>query len=174
MEEYYPSFDTEATWDYFCSYRAIHVLSFNKIKQHLPFVLSWTADVRQNCLSSQTSFRGCLRKLALLQGPQVQSCDFSRAFHLQGVFPHSCPGAEPWTSGRLLSWQSLLIFWGELLLWLKSLQFRFHFQLRLSVSWEKLCVYVKLKRHVQQIPLLNSLKCKLDSLILWSFFNESL
>nr|XP_023503193.1 laminin subunit alpha-1 isoform X3 [Equus caballus] len=59
------------------------------------YVGGYPADVRQNCLSSQTSFRGCLRKLALLQGPQVQSCDFSRAFHLQGVFPHSCPGAEP-------------------------------------------------------------------------------
>uniref|UniRef100_A0A8C4MPQ1 Laminin subunit alpha-1 n=1 Tax=Equus asinus asinus TaxID=83772 RepID=A0A8C4MPQ1_EQUAS len=35
------------------------------------------------------------QKLALLHGPQVQSCDFSRAFDLQGVFPHSCPGAEP-------------------------------------------------------------------------------
>uniref|UniRef100_A0A8C4MR81 Laminin subunit alpha-1 n=1 Tax=Equus asinus asinus TaxID=83772 RepID=A0A8C4MR81_EQUAS len=59
------------------------------------YVGGYPADVRQNCLSSQTSFRGCLRKLALLHGPQVQSCDFSRAFDLQGVFPHSCPGAEP-------------------------------------------------------------------------------
>uniref|UniRef100_A0A8D1SQ27 Basement membrane-specific heparan sulfate proteoglycan core protein n=1 Tax=Sus scrofa TaxID=9823 RepID=A0A8D1SQ27_PIG len=51
-------------------------------------------DVKQNCLSSQTSFRGCLRKLTLIKGPQVQSCDFSTAFDLQGVSPHSCPGTE--------------------------------------------------------------------------------
>uniref|UniRef100_A0A8D1QRG4 Basement membrane-specific heparan sulfate proteoglycan core protein n=1 Tax=Sus scrofa TaxID=9823 RepID=A0A8D1QRG4_PIG len=51
-------------------------------------------DVKQNCLSSQTSFRGCLRKLTLIKGPQVQSYDFSTAFHLQGVSPHSCPGTE--------------------------------------------------------------------------------
>ncbi|KAM7125254.1 laminin subunit alpha-1 isoform 2-T3 [Molossus nigricans] len=59
------------------------------------YVGGYPAGVQQNCLSSQTPFRGCLRKLTLTKGPQVQSCDFSRAFDLQGVFPHSCPGTEP-------------------------------------------------------------------------------
>nr|XP_051707390.1 laminin subunit alpha-1 isoform X1 [Oryctolagus cuniculus] len=59
------------------------------------YVGGYPADVKQNCLSSQTSFRGCLRRLWLSKGAQVQSLDFSRAFDLQGVFPHSCPGTEP-------------------------------------------------------------------------------
>ncbi|XP_039701762.1 laminin subunit alpha-1 isoform X1 [Pteropus medius] len=59
------------------------------------YVGGYPADVKQNCLSSQRSFRGCLRKLTLSKGLQVQSYDFSRAFDLQGVVPHSCPGAEP-------------------------------------------------------------------------------
>ncbi|XP_039074653.1 laminin subunit alpha-1 isoform X2 [Hyaena hyaena] len=59
------------------------------------YVGGYPADVKQNCLSSQTSFRGCLRKLTLIKGPQVQSYDLSTAFHLQGVSPHSCPGGEP-------------------------------------------------------------------------------
>ncbi|XP_047649706.1 laminin subunit alpha-1 isoform X2 [Phacochoerus africanus] len=58
------------------------------------YVGGYPADVKQNCLSSQTSFRGCLRKLTLIKGPQVQSYDFSTAFDLQGVSPHSCPGIE--------------------------------------------------------------------------------
>ncbi|XP_066103211.1 laminin subunit alpha-1 [Saccopteryx bilineata] len=58
------------------------------------YVGGYPADVRQNCLSSSTPFRGCLRKLTLVKGPQVQSYDFSRAFDLRGVFPHSCPGTE--------------------------------------------------------------------------------
>ncbi|KAG8521110.1 Laminin subunit alpha-1, partial [Galemys pyrenaicus] len=58
------------------------------------YVGGYPADVKQNCLSSQISFRGCLRKLTLIKGPHVQAYDFSRAFDLQGVFPHSCPGAE--------------------------------------------------------------------------------
>ncbi|XP_058532986.1 laminin subunit alpha-1 isoform X2 [Ochotona princeps] len=60
------------------------------------YVGGYPAGVKQNCLSSQTSFRGCLRGLRLSKGTwQVQSFDFSRAFDLQGVFPHSCPGPEP-------------------------------------------------------------------------------
>ncbi|XP_032149235.1 laminin subunit alpha-1 [Sapajus apella] len=58
------------------------------------YVGGYPAGVKQNCLSSQTSFRGCLRKLALVKSPQVQSLDFSRAFEMPGVFPHSCPGTE--------------------------------------------------------------------------------
>uniref|UniRef100_A0A8C5LLU5 Laminin subunit alpha-1 n=1 Tax=Jaculus jaculus TaxID=51337 RepID=A0A8C5LLU5_JACJA len=59
------------------------------------YVGGYPADVKQNCLSGRTPFRGCLRKLTLTKGPQVQPFDFSRAFDLQGVFPHSCPGPEP-------------------------------------------------------------------------------
>ncbi|XP_077756139.1 laminin subunit alpha-1 [Canis aureus] len=59
------------------------------------YVGGYPADIKQNCLSSQTSFRGCLRKLTLIKDSHVQSYDFSRAFDLQGVFPHSCPGSEP-------------------------------------------------------------------------------
>ncbi|ELV12742.1 Laminin subunit alpha-1 [Tupaia chinensis] len=58
------------------------------------YVGGYPANVKQNCLSSQTPFRGCLRKLTLIKSPQVQSFDFSRAFELQGVVPHSCPGME--------------------------------------------------------------------------------
>lgn len=54
---------------------------------------------------------------------------------------------------------------------LKSLQFQFHFPLRLSVSRKKICVYIKLKQCIQQIPLLNSLKCKLNSLAFFFFIN---
>ena len=145
-------------------------ISFNETKQDLSSLPSQTADVKQNCLSSQTSFRGCLRKLTLIKGPQVQSYDFSTAFHLQGVSPHSCPGTESWTLGELLSWELSSLFWGELFCESKSLQFGVHCQLRLSVSREKCCVYVKLKPCVQQIPLLNSLKCKLNPLALFLFF----
>ncbi|XP_054980794.1 laminin subunit alpha-1 [Sorex araneus] len=59
------------------------------------YVGGYPADVKQNCLSTRTAFRGCLRKLTLMRGPQVQSYDFSRAFELRGVFPNSCPGTEP-------------------------------------------------------------------------------
>lgn len=109
VEEYYCNFDIKGSWVYFCSYCVVHVILTKLTSTSL---LSQTADVKQNCLSSKTSFRGCLRKLVLVKGPQVQSYDFSRAFDLQGVSPHSCPGPEPWTSGKLLnSDQSLLIFW---------------------------------------------------------------
>ncbi|XP_029420162.1 laminin subunit alpha-1 isoform X2 [Nannospalax galili] len=59
------------------------------------YVGGFPASVKQNCLSGRTSFQGCLRKLRLIKGPLVQSLDLSRAFDLQGVFPHSCPGPEP-------------------------------------------------------------------------------
>ncbi|XP_051046860.1 laminin subunit alpha-1 [Phodopus roborovskii] len=58
------------------------------------YVGGYPAQVKQNCLTSKTSFRGCVRNLKLTRGPQVQSLDLSRAFDLQGVFPHSCPGTE--------------------------------------------------------------------------------
>ncbi|KAL8182297.1 UNVERIFIED_CONTAM: hypothetical protein K2H54_051811 [Gekko kuhli] len=58
------------------------------------YVGGFPADVKQNCLSSKSSFRGCLRNLLLIKSQQVESFDFSEAFDLHGVFPHSCPGAE--------------------------------------------------------------------------------
>ncbi|KAK1337594.1 hypothetical protein QTO34_002227 [Cnephaeus nilssonii] len=72
-----------------------HIQSTSVDTNNPIYVGGYPADVKQNCLSSKTSFRGCLRKLTLIKGPQVQSYDFSRAFDLQGVFPHSCPGSEP-------------------------------------------------------------------------------
>lgn len=64
------------------------------------FHVSFSADVKQNCLTSKSSFRGCLRKLVLTKGPHTELFDFSRAFDLRGVFPHSCPGAEHWTVAK--------------------------------------------------------------------------
>ncbi|NXY54476.1 LAMA1 protein, partial [Callaeas wilsoni] len=58
------------------------------------YVGGYPADVKQNCLTSKSSFRGCLRNLVLTKGQHTESFDFSRAFDLRGVFPHSCPGAE--------------------------------------------------------------------------------
>ncbi|NXV72670.1 LAMA1 protein, partial [Atlantisia rogersi] len=58
------------------------------------YVGGYPADVKQNCLTSKSSFRGCLRNLMLTKGQQAELFDFSRAFDLRGVFPHSCPGAE--------------------------------------------------------------------------------
>ncbi|XP_053105976.1 laminin subunit alpha-1 isoform X2 [Hemicordylus capensis] len=58
------------------------------------YVGGYPADVKQNCLTSKSSFRGCLRNLMLIKGQQAESFDFSEAFDLHGVFPHSCPGAE--------------------------------------------------------------------------------
>ncbi|XP_006761995.1 PREDICTED: laminin subunit alpha-1 [Myotis davidii] len=72
-----------------------HIQSTSVDTNNPIYVGGYPADVKQNCLSSRTSFRGCLRKLTLIKGPQVQSYDFSRAFEIQGVFPHSCPGSEP-------------------------------------------------------------------------------
>ncbi|KFQ34287.1 Laminin subunit alpha-1, partial [Mesitornis unicolor] len=58
------------------------------------YVGGYPADVKQNCLTSKSSFHGCLRNLMLTKGQQAELFDFSRAFDLRGVFPHSCPGAE--------------------------------------------------------------------------------
>nr|XP_036864248.1 laminin subunit alpha-1 isoform X1 [Manis javanica] len=73
---------------------SLHTQSTSVDTNNPVYVGGYPANVKQNCLSSQTSFRGCLRKLTLTKGPQVQIYDFSRAFELRGVFPHSCPGAE--------------------------------------------------------------------------------
>uniref|UniRef100_A0A8C3DG64 Laminin subunit alpha-1 n=1 Tax=Corvus moneduloides TaxID=1196302 RepID=A0A8C3DG64_CORMO len=58
------------------------------------YVGGYPADVKQNCLTSKSSFHGCLRNLVLTKGQHTELFDFSRAFDLRGVFPHSCPGAE--------------------------------------------------------------------------------
>ncbi|XP_060099959.1 laminin subunit alpha-1 [Heteronotia binoei] len=58
------------------------------------YVGGYPADVKQNCLASKSSFQGCLRNLLLMKSQQVESFDFSEAFDLHGVFPHSCPGAK--------------------------------------------------------------------------------
>ncbi|XP_033010826.1 laminin subunit alpha-1 [Lacerta agilis] len=58
------------------------------------YVGGYPADVKQNCLTSKSSFRGCLRNLMLIKSQQAEAFDFSEAFDLHGVFPHSCPGAE--------------------------------------------------------------------------------
>ncbi|XP_060056690.1 laminin subunit alpha-1 [Erinaceus europaeus] len=70
-----------------------HIQSTSVDTNNPIYVGGYPADVKQNCLSSQISFRGCLRNLTLIKGPQVQLYDFSSAFDLRGVFPHSCPGA---------------------------------------------------------------------------------
>lgn len=64
------------------------------------FYVCFSADVKQNCLTSKSSFRGCLRNLVLTKGQYTELFDFSRAFDLRGVFPHSCPGAEHWTVAK--------------------------------------------------------------------------
>uniref|UniRef100_A0A8B9TFS9 Laminin subunit alpha-1 n=1 Tax=Anas platyrhynchos TaxID=8839 RepID=A0A8B9TFS9_ANAPL len=58
------------------------------------YVGGYPGDVKQNCLTSKSSFHGCLRNLVLNKGQQAELFDFSKAFDLRGVFPHSCPGAE--------------------------------------------------------------------------------
>ncbi|XP_038603188.1 laminin subunit alpha-1 [Tachyglossus aculeatus] len=71
-----------------------HVHSTSADTNNPIYVGGYPVEVRQNCLTSQVSFRGCLRRLVLSKGQQVEAFDLSRAFDLRGVFPHSCPGAE--------------------------------------------------------------------------------
>ncbi|XP_067290870.1 laminin subunit alpha-1 [Pseudorasbora parva] len=49
------------------------------------------AEVKQNCLSSRESFRGCMRNLRVFKGHVTDHLDFSSAFTHTHVFPHSCP-----------------------------------------------------------------------------------
>ncbi|KAJ8277568.1 hypothetical protein GJAV_G00076760 [Gymnothorax javanicus] len=55
----------------------------------------YPGDVKQNCLTTNTPFRGCMRKFRLIKGHQSEVHDFSSAFVLHGVYPHSCPGRTP-------------------------------------------------------------------------------
>ncbi|KAJ8279563.1 hypothetical protein COCON_G00066290, partial [Conger conger] len=56
------------------------------------YVGGYPGEVKQNCLTASTPFRGCMRKFRLIKGHQSDAHDFSTAFQLRGVFPHSCPG----------------------------------------------------------------------------------
>ncbi|XP_063307614.1 laminin subunit alpha-1 isoform X1 [Pelobates fuscus] len=71
-----------------------HVQSTSADTNNPVYVGGYPADVKQNCLTSQTSFHGCIRDLKLVKGTQTEADDFSKAFELRGVFPHSCPGTE--------------------------------------------------------------------------------
>uniref|UniRef100_A0A7M4ET92 Laminin subunit alpha-1 n=1 Tax=Crocodylus porosus TaxID=8502 RepID=A0A7M4ET92_CROPO len=71
-----------------------HIQSTSADTNNPIYVGGYATDVKQNCLTSKSSFHGCLRNLMLIKGQQVESFDFSKAFDLRGVFPHSCPGPE--------------------------------------------------------------------------------
>ncbi|XP_072324438.1 laminin subunit alpha-1 [Scyliorhinus torazame] len=58
------------------------------------YVGGYPANVKQNCLTTQKPFQGCMRNLKLAKNQQIEAFDFSRAFDLRGVFAHSCPGFE--------------------------------------------------------------------------------
>ncbi|XP_078253630.1 laminin subunit alpha-1 isoform X4 [Rhinoraja longicauda] len=58
------------------------------------YVGGYPANVKQNCLTLQKPFQGCMRNLKLTRNQQTEAFDFSRAFDLRGVFPHSCPGTK--------------------------------------------------------------------------------
>ncbi|KAJ8374971.1 hypothetical protein SKAU_G00055510 [Synaphobranchus kaupii] len=55
------------------------------------YVGGYPGDVKQNCLTTSAPFRGCMRKFLLVKAHQTDGHDFSSAFILRGVFPHSCP-----------------------------------------------------------------------------------
>ncbi|XP_038249040.1 laminin subunit alpha-1 [Dermochelys coriacea] len=71
-----------------------HIQSTSADTNNPIYVGGFPADMKQNCLTSKSSFHGCLRNLKLIKGQLVESYDFSEAFDLHGVFPHSCPGSE--------------------------------------------------------------------------------
>ncbi|CAB1341121.1 unnamed protein product [Coregonus sp. 'balchen'] len=57
------------------------------------YVGGFPVGVKQNCLTSRSPFRGCMRNIRLIKGHVTDVLDFSTAFTLQGVSPHSCPAA---------------------------------------------------------------------------------
>ncbi|XP_062847310.1 laminin subunit alpha-1 [Trichomycterus rosablanca] len=59
------------------------------------YVGGYPADVKQSCLSSRTSFSGCMKNLRLVKGHITDVLEFSSAFTRAGVSPHSCPAAAP-------------------------------------------------------------------------------
>ncbi|XP_069778449.1 laminin subunit alpha-1 isoform X2 [Narcine bancroftii] len=58
------------------------------------YVGGYPANVKQNCLTLKKPLKGCMRNLKLTKNQQTEAFDFSRAFDLRGVFPHSCPGIK--------------------------------------------------------------------------------
>ncbi|XP_069476798.1 laminin subunit alpha-1 isoform X2 [Ambystoma mexicanum] len=58
------------------------------------YVGGYPATVKQNCLTSRTPFRGCMRNLLLTKGQHTEAQDFSKAFEHPGVLAHSCPVTE--------------------------------------------------------------------------------
>uniref|UniRef100_A0A3B4ARG9 Laminin subunit alpha-1 n=1 Tax=Periophthalmus magnuspinnatus TaxID=409849 RepID=A0A3B4ARG9_9GOBI len=58
------------------------------------YVGGYPADVKQNCLSVSSSFRGCLRNVHLTKSHQSHFLDFSSAHLLRGVLPSSCPASN--------------------------------------------------------------------------------
>uniref|UniRef100_A0A8D0CXN5 Laminin subunit alpha-1 n=1 Tax=Sander lucioperca TaxID=283035 RepID=A0A8D0CXN5_SANLU len=51
--------------------------------------------VRQNCLSTISRFRGCLRNVQLVKSHLSDALDLGSAHFLSGVTPNSCPVASP-------------------------------------------------------------------------------
>ncbi|XP_059831982.1 laminin subunit alpha-1 isoform X1 [Hypanus sabinus] len=58
------------------------------------YVGGYPVNVKQNCLTLKKPFQGCMRNLKLTKNQQSEDLDFSRAFDLRGVFPHSCPSIK--------------------------------------------------------------------------------
>ncbi|KAM4605993.1 laminin subunit alpha-1 [Polymixia lowei] len=59
-----------------------------------PVYLGGYSDgVKQNCLSTRSWFRGCMRNLKLVKGHVTEALDLSSAFFRSGVTPNSCPAA---------------------------------------------------------------------------------
>uniref|UniRef100_A0A8B9K1Y3 Basement membrane-specific heparan sulfate proteoglycan core protein n=1 Tax=Astyanax mexicanus TaxID=7994 RepID=A0A8B9K1Y3_ASTMX len=57
------------------------------------YIGGYPAGVKQSCLSSRASFRGCMRNLRLTKGHITDNLDFSSAFAHPDVSPHSCPAS---------------------------------------------------------------------------------
>ncbi|XP_058033280.1 laminin subunit alpha-1 [Ahaetulla prasina] len=70
-----------------------HVHSTSADTNNPIYVGGYPADIKQNCLTTKNSFQGCLRNFMLIKAQQADFLDFSEAFDLRGVFPHSCPAA---------------------------------------------------------------------------------
>uniref|UniRef100_A0A670YJF6 Laminin subunit alpha-1 n=1 Tax=Pseudonaja textilis TaxID=8673 RepID=A0A670YJF6_PSETE len=70
-----------------------HVHSTSADTNNPIYIGGYPADIKQNCLTTKNSFQGCLRNFMLIKAQQADFLDFSEAFDLSGVFPHSCPAA---------------------------------------------------------------------------------
>ncbi|XP_035533910.1 laminin subunit alpha-1-like [Morone saxatilis] len=53
----------------------------------------YPVSVKQNCLSINSRFRGCLRNLQLIKSHLTDALNLSSAHFLLGVTPNSCPVA---------------------------------------------------------------------------------